>query len=96
MIDITDVLYQLFANLWWIIPILILIRILKWVTYSGKIGELRVNRVIKKQFPSSKYTLFYNITLNTSDGTTQIDHVVVSCYGVFLHRDKRNERMDFR
>jgi predicted RNA-binding Zn-ribbon protein involved in translation (DUF1610 family) len=34
------------------------------------------------------YTLFKNVTLPTEDGTTQIDHVIVSKYGVFVIETK--------
>jgi len=35
-----------------------------------------------------KYNLIHNVTLLTEDGTTQIDHIVVSQYGVFVIETK--------
>ena len=88
MIDITDVLYPLFAIFWWIFPLLILVMLFKWAKYSGRVGEWTVNLVTKLRLPSSDYVRFHNVTLVTPDGTTQIDHVIVSRYGVFCIETK--------
>ena len=38
--------------------------------------------------PESDYTLIKDVTLPTSDGTTQVDHIVVSKYGIFVVETK--------
>jgi len=38
--------------------------------------------------PKEQYTVLHNITLPTDDGTTQIDHIVVSRFGVFVVETK--------
>lgn len=55
---------------------------------KGRIGEWRV-RLILKTLPKEKYKAINDIIINTKSGnTTQIDHVVVSCYGVFVIETK--------
>lgn len=56
---------------------------------KGKKGEEAVNQKIKKCFSRHSYFLINNVTLNTKDGgTTQIDHILVSEYGVFIIETK--------
>ena len=54
----------------------------------GKAGESRINRLIKNNFDPDHYALIPNVTLRTSRGTTQIVHIVVSEYGIFVIETK--------
>ena len=47
-------------------------------------GEAAVRRLLSDRFPSTDYHLLNNVTLPDGDGTTQIDHVLVSRYGIFV------------
>ena len=40
------------------------------------------------RLPKEDYHLIKNITLPTGDGTTQIDHILVSRFGVFVIETK--------
>lgn len=52
-------------------------------------GERLVIQTIHEGFSREKYHLLNNVTLPTSDGgTTQIDHILVSKYGVFVIETK--------
>jgi predicted RNA-binding Zn-ribbon protein involved in translation (DUF1610 family) len=86
--NITAIFEQLFAAYWWVIPILLTFRFLKSPFMKGVFGELQVSLMAKFLLDKSKYTLFKNVTLPTEDGTTQIDHVIVSRYGVFVIETK--------
>nr|WP_216624967.1 NERD domain-containing protein [Vibrio alginolyticus] len=57
----------------------------RWL--KGVFGEFLVNRLLSK-LPESDYTLIKDVTLPTSDGTTQVDHIVVSKYGIFVVETK--------
>ncbi|WP_347990098.1 NERD domain-containing protein [Methylomonas sp. AM2-LC] len=74
----------------WLAPILLLILIafLKSPFMKGTIGELRVNIAAQLFLDKKIYTLFKNVTLKTEDGSTQIDHVIVSRYGIFVIETK--------
>ena len=51
-------------------------------------GEARVCRAIQKSCASPNWHLLNNVTLPTAEGTTQIDHVLVSRYGIFVIETK--------
>ncbi len=51
-------------------------------------GEELLRNTIIKNLPSSSWHLLNHVTLKTADGTTQIDHVLVSRYGVFVIETK--------
>lgn len=51
-------------------------------------GEELVRKLIINHLPSSSWHLLNNVTLKTADGTTQIDHVLVSRFGVFVIETK--------
>lgn len=80
---------QLFT---WLLPVVVALTVLKILSksriFKGKLGELVVNSHAKLALPSDIYHPFTNLTLTTTDGTTQIDHVFVSRFGVFVVETK--------
>lgn len=56
-------------------------------TIKGKIGESRVSRILKN-LNSEEYKVLNNIYLPTSNGLSQIDHIVISTYGIFVIETK--------
>ncbi|WNC68022.1 nuclease-related domain-containing protein [Thalassotalea nanhaiensis] len=56
---------------------------------KGWIGENHVRKGLKKYLDETKYTIINDVTLPLEDGgTTQIDHIVVSTFGVFVIETK--------
>ncbi|WP_374089675.1 nuclease-related domain-containing protein [Methylomicrobium lacus] len=56
---------------------------------KGIFGEFQVNWAARRFLDKNVYRLFKNVTLPTaSSGTTQVDHVIVSKYGVFVIETK--------
>lgn len=55
---------------------------------KGKLGEFMVNAMIKIFLDKDEYRLIKDVTLPTDDGTTQIDHIIVSKYGIFVIETK--------
>ena len=55
---------------------------------KGKEGERIVSRMAKRFLDKNNYHLLNNVTLPTVDGTTQIDHIIISMYGVFVVETK--------
>ena len=51
---------------------------------KGERGEWRVRRMLRRGLNRSEYVALHNITLATPEGSTQIDHVVLSRFGIFL------------
>lgn len=55
---------------------------------KGRLGEARIDFWAKRLLDHGVYHLISNVTLPTPDGTTQIDHAIVSRYGVFVIETK--------
>jgi hypothetical protein len=51
-------------------------------------GEARLSRALKMRFVAPDYHLLNHVTLRLRDETTQIDHVLVSRFGVFVIETK--------
>lgn len=54
--------------------------------HKGKVGEARVHNILTRL--SDDYVIFDDVVLKTDRGTTQIDHIVVSKYGLFAIETK--------
>lgn len=55
---------------------------------SYNIGEKRVADLLSLKLDREHYYLLNNITLRVGNGTTQIDHIVVSTKGIFVIETK--------
>ena len=55
---------------------------------KGFAGEAKVAVGAMLALPSSTYVRFHDVMLPTPDGTTQIDHLFVSRFGVFVVETK--------
>jgi predicted RNA-binding Zn-ribbon protein involved in translation (DUF1610 family) len=90
--DLSNMLIQIFAPMlsayWWMIPLIIMFSILQRPFMKGVIGEFQVNLIAKFWLDKEVYHLIKNVTLPTENGTTQIDHVIVSKFGVFVIETK--------
>ncbi len=51
-------------------------------------GEALVLSAVRRYFSSSDYYLFNHVTLPLRNGTTQVDHILVSRFGVFVIETK--------
>ena len=56
--------------------------------FKGSVGERRVNKGLQRSLPEQDYTIVSDLTLPSQGGTTQIDHIVVSRFGVFVIETK--------
>ncbi len=55
---------------------------------KGKIGEGTVNLAAKLRLDPNEYTLLKDVTIPSRRGTTQIDHIILSRYGIFVIETK--------
>ena len=86
--DFSPIINQAIGALWYLIPIAIVAGIVKSPWFKGVVGEFIVNFSAKLLLDKDKYHLIKNVTLPTEDGSTQIDHVIVSEFGVFVVETK--------
>ena len=54
---------------------------------KGYFGEKKVSSRLDR-LSKSEYKILNDVLLNTKQGTSQIDHVVISCYGIFVIETK--------
>lgn len=88
---ISQILAPLFAQLWWVIPLFLIVGTIKAFKpfLKGKVGELTVSTQAKRYLDKEKYTLLNDCTLpDEINKTTQIDHILLSPYGVFVIETK--------
>jgi len=73
----------------WILAFVIVDAFFIYITpiVTGWIGEYRVKKILDT-LPGEKYKTLNNIMLKTESGTVQIDHVVVSVFGIFVIETK--------
>ncbi|WP_319049423.1 nuclease-related domain-containing protein [Pseudomonas aeruginosa] len=86
--DFSLALAHVWSTLVWLIPVVLLIGMLKTPWAKGQIGELLVRLLAHWQLDKTVYRRLHNLTLDTPDGTTQIDHVFLSPYGIFVLETK--------
>lgn len=70
--------------------IVILVEIVRlfFADKKGKIGEIIVTTRLRSGLPKEEYEVIDDIYLPVEGGTTQVDHIVVSRYGVFVVETK--------
>ena len=57
-------------------------------TVIGAAGERRVNATLSRNLDAEAYVLLEDLTLPTRHGTTQVDHIVLSRFGIFVIETK--------
>jgi hypothetical protein len=60
---------------------------LRFPNFQNK-GEALVSRVLRSDFGPPDYHLMNHVTIQMDDGTTEIDHILVSRFGVFVIETK--------
>ena len=85
--DFSLIINEVF-KLWWLIPIALVIGVFKSAWFKGMFGEALVKLAARLRLPAEVYHPVHNVTLPTLDGTTQIDHIFVSRFGIFVVETK--------
>lgn len=71
-------------HLAWIVPLLLLVFFFASPRYRGDIAESRVRRILAQGLEKNRYTILNDVLVPAGGGTIQIDHVVVSKFGIFV------------
>jgi len=87
-VDLLAMMWTAITGAWWILPLLLFPLFLRSRWGKGVIGESLVRVMASSGLPSDTYHRFHNLLLPTPDGTTQVDHVIVSKYGIFVIETK--------
>ncbi|MCM3733151.1 NERD domain-containing protein [Fictibacillus nanhaiensis] len=75
--------------------VLVIALTLKSPSVKGYIGEVLVNIQLKKLDPAN-YILLRDVLLTKNNGqTTQVDHIIVSIFGIFVIETKNYQGLIF-
>ena len=85
---VTQGIFQGLSGMWWFIPLFIILTYFKSASFKGKAGEAFVNLGINRKLDKVSYHLIKDVTLPNANGTTQIDHIIVSRFGIFVIETK--------
>ena len=86
--DFTPVIALLLSQLWYLLPLLLIATVIKTPWFKGMVGEWFLNLSIRLFLDKREYRLLKNVTLPIEGGTTQIDHIIVSRFGIFVIETK--------
>lgn len=73
--------------IFWVLLILFILISIFYKNFRGFIGEFWVKLELNK-LPKSQYIILNNILIKSKNGTHQIDHIVISRFGIFVIETK--------
>lgn len=82
--------FQVISKFWYLLPQIVLC-IFKSVGLKELPDEFIINLTTRLFLNKNKYHIIENVTLYTENGPTQIDHIIVSIYGIFVVNKKNME-----
>ena len=77
-----------------LLVVIVLIVKFKSPNIKGSIGERKVSKSLNT-LDNNEYKIINNLMIRTDRGTTQIDHVVISVYGIFVIETKNYKGLIF-
>lgn len=86
--EIVPVLIQSLAAWWWLLPMALMLGVSRLPVVKGYFGEWLVRITAWLSLDKETYRSLHNLTLKTKDDTTQIDHVILSPFGIFVIETK--------
>ncbi|MDR0236589.1 nuclease-related domain-containing protein [Acinetobacter sp.] len=88
---INQIFTPLLSTFWWLVLVLIVITLIKFFKpfLKGKLGEFAVSTHVKLYLDKQNYSLLNDCTLlDEQNQTTQIDHILLSPFGIFVIETK--------
>lgn len=86
--DHLSIISHFIKGFWFVFPFIIIIALLKTPWFKGMFGEAIVSFFAWMRLDKNRYHRINNVTLPAENGTTQVDHIIVSIYGVFVVETK--------
>jgi hypothetical protein len=84
-----EAMFKLIVTLWplWLLLIALEVMHIFRSRITGFFGESAVKRILSR-LPKDEYEILNDILIANGDNTSQIDHIVVSLYGIFIIETK--------
>ncbi len=79
-----DGLPPVFLHFLWLIPLILLLAYLGSPRFKGNMGQARVGRMLPTLLERNRYTVMNKVIIPSNGGTVEIDHVVISKFGIFV------------
>ena len=77
------------TRFWFLLPLLAFAFVWKTRIFKGWFGEASANSYFNRKLDRRAYHLLHDVTLPMEGGgTTQIDHIIVSAFGLFVIETK--------
>src|SRR3546814_12090055 len=86
--ELASLVIAMLKPLLWLLPMFALGAVLASPWFKGLLGEYTVRRLIARRLDPSIYREFSDVTIRARDGTTQIDHIYVSPFGILVNDTK--------
>ncbi|MBE9578915.1 MULTISPECIES: nuclease-related domain-containing protein [Moraxella] len=86
--DILPIFINSLKPLLWFLPIFFIIAFLKSPLFKGWFGEKLVNIKSNSTLPTDIYHDFHDVLIQDEFGITQIDHIYISKFGIFVVETK--------
>ncbi|WP_443090967.1 nuclease-related domain-containing protein [Basfia succiniciproducens] len=80
-------LWEFLTNLWWLPLALLFLAFLKSRWFKGRFGEKAIQSRLSG-LDKKVYRPFHDLIVPSHNTTTQIDHIYVSCFGIFVVETK--------
>lgn len=78
----------LLSAFWWVFALMILSVIFRTAWFKGVYGEMRLRFAAWLYLDATQYWVLHDITLMGEQGSTQIDHIFISRFGIFVVETK--------
>ena len=79
-----EIIPPVLLHILWLLPLVLLIAYLGSPRFKGTMGEARVGRLLTAMLERNRYTVLNKLVIPNNGGTVQIDHVVISKFGIFV------------
>ncbi len=90
IVELIKAFISLLGEIWWAFALVIALALFRGLILpklKGKAGEKRVASILDK-LPKEKYTTINDLIIKDENGLHQIDHLIVSTYGIFIIETK--------
>jgi hypothetical protein len=84
-------IYSPYAHLLWIVPLISLIIYLGTPRFQGQMGARQIRRLLSAALEKHLYTALHGVRLPSGGGSREIDHLLVSQFGIFIIENQHTD-----
>lgn len=88
LLTIFNAVFEGFSHVMWLFLFVPVFWIIKSPKFKGFVGEIIVHYKLKRLLDLEKCILIHDIMLETKEGSTQIDHIIIALNGIWVLETK--------